>query len=244
MIIPAIDTSQRNAARAAGFAFLFAIAIVVLANYGISFRLIVAGNPAETARNILAQETLFRINIACDLIYVVNTGVLLAALYVILKPVNQSLALMAAFCRLIYALMWVVTTLNMLGALRLLGGGTYLGEFDVDRLQALAMLHLRASYDAYYVGLPFWGLASTICSYLLFKSRYIPGVLAVFGAIASAWCVFCAFAFMVFPGFKETVNASLFDMPLLVFEMATGLWLLFKGLSPAGVIGTASDRVA
>ncbi|MCJ7481806.1 MAG: DUF4386 domain-containing protein [Thermodesulfovibrionales bacterium] len=232
MTISTIDESQRKAAKVAGFTFLFGMAIVVFANYGISFRLSVPGNAAETARNIMAHETLFRINIACNLIYAVTIIAMLAALYVILKPVNRNLALVAAFCRLVVALMWGVTALNMLGALRLLGGGTYLSVFEADRLQALARLHLASSYDAYYVGLPFWTLASTVCSYLWFKSRYIPITLAAFGVISSAWCVICAFAFIVFPNFQNTVHPMWFDMPMVIFEMALGFWLLFKGLRP------------
>jgi hypothetical protein len=230
MALNTIDESQRNAARVAGFAFLSAMAIVVLANYGISFRLSVPGNAAETARNIMAHETLFRLNIACNLIYVINILALLTALYVTLKPVNRSLALVATFCRLVVALMWGVTALNMLGALRFLGDAAYLPVFKADQLQALARLHLSSSYDAYYVGLPFWGLASTVCSYLWFKSRFIPRALAVFGMISSAWCVFSAFAFIVFPHFDATVSASWFDMPMVVFEIAMGFWLLIKGL--------------
>jgi hypothetical protein len=235
MTISTIDESQRKAARVAGFAFLFAMTIVVIANYGVSFRLIVPGNAAETARNIMAHELLFRINIACDLIYVVTVVVLLAALYVILKPVNRNLALVAAFCRLVVAFMWVVTALNMLGALRLLGDAPYLPVFEADQLQTLARLHLAASYDAYYVGLPFWGLASTVCSYLWFKSRYIPRALAAFGVISSAWCVMCAFAFLVFPNFENTVHPQWFDLPMAIFEMALSFWLLLKGLRPSGV---------
>ena len=230
MTISTIDESQRKTARVAGFTFLFAMAIVVLANYGISFRLSVPGNAAETARNIMAHETLFRVNIACNLIYSVAVGVLLTSLLVILKPVNRNLALVATFCRLVVALMWGVTALNTLGALRLLGDAAYLRVFGADQLQTLARLHLDASYDAYYVGLPFWGLASTVCSYLWFKSRYIPRALAAFGVISSAWCVICAFAFIVFPTFDATLNAYLFDMPMVIFEMALGFWLLFKGL--------------
>jgi hypothetical protein len=242
MTLSTIDESQRKAAKVAGFALLFAMAIVVIANYGISFRLIVPGNAPETARNIMAHQLLFRINIACDLIYAVNFLVLLAALYVVLKPVNRNLALVAAFCRLVVALMWIVTALNMLGALRLLGDSAYLSVFAADQLQALARLHLNASHDAYYVGLPFWGLASTVCGYLWFKSRYIPRALAAFGVISSVWCVICAFAFIVFPRFDTTVNAYWFDMPMVIFEMALGFWLLFKGLRPSAT--AEPDRVS
>ena len=235
--ISTIDESQRKAARVAGFAFLSAMAIVVLANYGISFRLSVPGSAVETARNIMAHETLFRLNIACNLLYLVNVGVLLTALYVILKPVNRNLALVATFCRLIVALMWGITALNMLGALRLLGDAAYLPVFKADQLQTLARLQLSSGYDAYYVGLPFWGLASTVCSYLWLKSRYIPRALAALGVISSAWCVICAFAFIVFPHFDKTVHPGWFDSPMVIFEMALGFWLLFKGLSPSGLAG-------
>lgn len=232
-----VDESQRKAARVAGFTFLFAMAIVVLANYGMSFRLSVPGSAVETARNILANEALFRLNIACNLIYASSLVVLLAALYVILRPVNRNLALVAAFCRLVVVLMWGVTALNMLGALRLLGDAAYLPVFEPDQLQTLARLQLTAGYDAYYVGLPFWGLASTVCSYLWFRSRYIPRGLAALGLISSAWCVICVFAFIAFPNFDKTVNAYWFDSPMVIFEMALGLWLLFKGLRSPGVTG-------
>lgn len=36
-----------------------------------------------------------------------------------------------------------------------------------------------------------------------------------------------------FPHFSETVNANWFDMPISLFEMALGLWLLIKGLRPS-----------
>jgi len=235
MTIQAIDESQRKAARVAGFTLLFGMVIVIFGEFYISANLIVPGNAAETARNILAHETLFRINIACNLIYVTNVVVLLTALYVILKPVNRSLALVAAFFRLIYVLMWMVTALNMLGALRLMDGTGYLGIFGGDQLQALGRLHLAANFDTYYVGLPFFALASTVCSYLWFKSGYIPKALAALGVISSAWCVMCAFTFIIFPDFNKTVNDWWFDTPMGIFEMATGFWLLFKGLRPSGM---------
>jgi hypothetical protein len=206
------------------------VAIVAFAHYGIYTRLMIPGNAAETARNIMAHERLFRINVACDLLHSAGVVVLLSALYVILKPVNRGLALAGAFCRLVYALMWVVTALHMLGALRLLGSTTYLRVFEADRLQALARLSLGANFDAYYVGLPFFGLASTVCSYLWFKSRYIPRALAAWGVISSAWCVLCAFVFIIFPDFNKTVNDYWFDSPMGLFEIATGFWLLFKEL--------------
>ena len=179
-----IDESQRKAAKVAGLTSLSTTAIVVIANFGIAARLIVAGNAADTARNIIAHQTLFGINIACFLVYCAGVVVLLTALYVILKPVNRGLALLAGFFRLVYALTWVVIALNLFDGLRLLSGAEYLRVFEADRLQALARLYIGKGFDAYYVGLLFFALASTVCSYLWFKSNYIPRILAGFGVFA------------------------------------------------------------
>jgi hypothetical protein len=235
MTISTIDDSQRTAARVAGFTCLFTMAIVVFANFVIHERLIVAGNAAETARNIVAHDRLFRIGIACGLIYCAGLVVLLTALYVILKPVNRGLALLAACWRLVYALMWVLMTLNLFEALRLLSDADYLRVFEAERLQALARLYLGARFDQYYAGLLFYALASTVCSYLWSKSNYIPGALAVFGAISSVFCAACTFVFIIFPNFTKIVNLWWFDSPMGIFEMALSFWLLFKGLRPSGM---------
>lgn len=237
MTISTIDESQRKAAKVAGFTCLFAMAIVVFANFGIHERLMVAGDVAATARNIMAHELLFRVGIACGLIYSAGLVVLLTALYVILKPVNRSLALLAAFWRLVYALMWVLMTLNLFVALRLLngttGGADYLRAFQADQLQVLARLYLGGRFDVYYVGLLFYALASTVCSYLWFKSNYIPRALAAWGVISSVFCAACTFVFIIFPDFAKVVNLWWFDSPMGIFEMALSFWLLFKGLRPS-----------
>ena len=232
MTISTIDNSQRTAAKVAGFSGLFAFAIVVFANYVLLNPLIVPGNAAETARNIVAHQLQFRVTVTCFLLYSVTVVVLLAALYVILKPVNHGLALVGALFRLVFALMWLLSTLNMLGALRLLGSTPYLQVFEPDRLQALARLSVAATFDDYYVGLPFFGLAATVCAWLWLKSNYIPKGLSIFGVIASAWCVICAFIFLIFPHFNKIVNDYIFDTPMALFELVVSFWLLFKGLKP------------
>jgi hypothetical protein len=234
MTIATIDESQRTAARIAGLAFPISFATVVAVNFGIFARLIVRGNPAETARNILAHETLFRVGVAGDMVYCVGVVVLLTALYVILKPVSQNLALLAAFGRLVHGLTWLLVTINLFTVLRLLTGADYSRAFGPDQLSALARLYL-SGYDAYYVGLLFWALGATVGSYLWFKSNYIPRALAAFGVISGAWCAACTFVFYIFPDFAKVVSLWLFDSPMVIFEMALSFWLLFKGLRPSGV---------
>src|SRR5205823_3666598 len=183
-------------------------AIVVLGNYVLLNPLVVPGDAAATAQNVVAHQTQLRITVVCFLTYSLGVVVLLSALYVILKPLNPGLALVGALSRLVFALLWLLSTLNLLAMLRLLSNVNYLQIFEPNRLQALARLHLGATFDDYYVGLPF------------------------FGVISSAWCVLCAFVFLIFPHFNKVVNDYLFDTPMALFELIVSFWLLFKGLKP------------
>jgi hypothetical protein len=225
-----IENSQRIAAKIAGASGLLAVVIVIFGNYALLSPLMISGDAINTARNIVAHQTQVRIALTCFLAYGASVVVLLSALYVVLKPVNRFLAILGALFRLVFVLLWLPTTLNLLSALRLLGTAGYLQLFEPDHLQVLARLQIAASFDDYYVGLPFFGLAATVCSYLWLRSRYIPRPLALFGLIASAWCVICAFVFLIFPGFDKTVNAYWFDSPMVIFELVVGVWLLVKGI--------------
>jgi Domain of unknown function (DUF4386) len=236
-----IDNSQRTAAKVAGVAGLLAFVLVVFGNYVLLEPLVVPRNAVDTARNILAHQTQFRFALACFITYDIGGVVLLTSLYVIFAPVNRGLALAGALFRLVFVMLWLVAPLNSLGALRLLGDATYLQVFEPDRLQALARAQIAASFDDYYVGLPFFGLAATVCAWLWLKSGYIPKGLSIFGVIASAWCVLCAFIYLIFPTFNKVVNDYIFDSPMALFELVVSFWLLFKGLQPSR-IATAPHR--
>jgi len=227
-----IDNSQRTAAKVAGIAGVLAFVLVVFGNYVLLDPLVVPRNAVETARNILAHETQFRTAVICFIAYGIGAIVLLSALYAIFAPINRGLALAGALFRLVFATLWLIAPLNSLMALRLLGDTPYLKVLEPDRLQALARLQIAGSFDDYYVGLPFFGLAATVCAWLWLKSRYIPRGLSIFGVIGSAWCVFCAVVYLIFPNFNKIVNDYIFDSPMALFELTVSFWLLFKGLSP------------
>ena len=228
-----IDNSQRIAAKVAGIAGLLAFVLVVFGNYVLLEPLIVARNATDTAHNILAHQTQFRFALACFITYDIGGIVLLTALYVIFAPVNRGLASAGALFRLVFVMLWLGAPLNSLGALRLLSDASYLQVFEPDRLQALARAQIATSFDDYYVGLPFFGLAATVSAWLWLKSGYIPKGLSICGVIASAWCVFCAFVYLIFPNFNKIVNDYVFDTPMALFELIVSFWLLFKGLRPA-----------
>jgi hypothetical protein len=227
------DETQRNAAGVVGAAYLCALAPAVFAEFYVRGRLVISSDAMQTALNIAEHERLFRLGIASNLAVFAIDVALIAALYVVLRPVNRSLALLATAWGLIETAILVVVTLSDFNVLRILSGAEYLKVFEVDRLQALARLSIGAHGDTYNVGLVFAGLRSTAFCYLWFKSRFIPRALAGWGIVASVLMGASAFSFIIFPELAKVVPVEIFGGPIFVFELTMGFWLLLKGLRPS-----------
>ncbi len=232
MIISTIDESQRKAANVVGFTYLFALVPAIFAEFYVRAKLVNFDNAAQTAQNIMAHERLFRLGIASNLTVFAVDVVLITALYLVLKPVNRSLALLAAAWGLIETALLVVVTLSDFDVLRILSGAGYLQAFEADRLEALARLSIGAHHDVYNVGLVFAGLRSTAFCYLWFKSGFIPKALAAWGVLASFLMGASAFSFIIYPELAKVVSVAIYGGPIFLFELAMGFWLLFRGLRP------------
>lgn len=229
MTVRASEPSERTAARIAGFLYLFLMVTGVFAEFYARGSLIVPGDAVQTAKNIAASERLFRIGTVSDLITFAGDAILVWALYVVLKPVNGNVALLAAFLRIAECAILGVITLNDFVVLRLLSGTNYLRAFDTQQLQALARVFVGVQADGYRIGIVFFGLGSTVFSYLWLESRYIPRGFAAWGILASLLVASGVLAIMVFPGLAPVVTPAYY-VPIMIFEIALGLWLLVKGI--------------
>ena len=232
MAISTIDESQRKAARVVGFSYLFAMATAIFAESYARGHLIVANDAAETARNIMANERLWRLGIASYLLCLLTDVALIAALYVILKRVNQNLALFAAFMRVIETAIHVDATVNSFDVLRLLSGADYLKPLGTDQLAALARIPVGAYGAGLNVGFVFLGIGSMVFGYLWFKSNYVPKALAVLGVFGSLLLAAGSFAIIIFPELAKILSLA-YMMPLGLFEVAMGFWLLIRGIRPS-----------
>jgi hypothetical protein len=225
-----IDDSQRKAARIVGFAYLFALVPALFAEFYARGHLIVFDNATQTAQNILEHEILFRLGTASNIIVFAVDIALITALYVVLKPVNRMLALLAAGWGLIETAILVIVTLNDLDVLRILSGAGYLQAFGVNQLLALARLSISAHDSTYNTGLIFAGLRSTAFCYLWFRSGFIPRVLSAWGIFSSLLMGTLAFSFIIFPGLRKLIPVEIYGGPIFVFELSMGLWLQIKRL--------------
>lgn len=233
MTAPAIEPAQRTAAKIVGVLYLVQMATAVFGQVFVRDQLLVRGDATQTAQNIMASERLFRLSIAGDLITYTGVIVLLWAFYVMIRPVSRNLALLAVLFRLAEAAVMCVATVSSLVVLRLLGGTDYLKAFAPGQLHALARLALGTQALGMSVGFVLLGCGSAVFAYLLLKSRYVPRVLAAWGIFSSVVLAAGSMAIMVFPQLGVAGLAHM--MPMGLFEVGLGLWLLIKGIQiPSG----------
>src|SRR5436190_11000184 len=174
--------SQSKAARLAGLLYLVAMATGLFAEFYIHFpsTLIASGDAAKTASNILANERLYRIGIANNIITFAIDVVLIWALYVLLRPVNRNLALLAVFFRLVETTIACFAIIHSYVAMQFVSDADHLKTFDSNQIQSLSIMHYTYALS-FNIDAIFLGLGSTTFNYLLFKSRYIPKLLAAWG---------------------------------------------------------------
>jgi len=226
------ETRERPAlfyARVAGFIYLTAMALGIFSQVFILGHIVVPGEAALTARNILASEGLFRWGIVIDVVTFASDVVIGWAFYELLKPVDKSLALLGAFFRMADGAVLAVTTFSALITLRLLSGVDYLHSFEAGQLQALARLFVGARGLGFDVGFVFLGLGSSIFAYLLFQSRYVPQLLAGWGVFSSLALALGSLAVILSPWFAAHA-AMTYMVPMFFYEVPLGLWFLIRGV--------------
>jgi hypothetical protein len=215
-------------ARVAGFIYLFAMALGIFSQVFVLGK-IVTDDAGSLASNVAHYEGLFRLGIAVDVITFVTDVIIAWAFYELLKTVDRSLALLGALLRVADGAILAVTTFGGLITLRLLSGVAYLHSIPGDQLESLARVFTSARGLGFYVGFVFLGVGSTIFAYLLFKSRYVPRVLAGWGIVASILLAGGSLGVILSSWFADHLSMA-FMVPMFFYEVPLGVWLLTKGL--------------
>jgi hypothetical protein len=179
-----IAVSPRAKARMAGVLYLLESVTSVFGQFIVVGRLVVAGNAATTAANVLAHQSLFWLGFTSALIAVVCHITYTMLFYDLLVPVNRSLALLAVFFSLVGCSIQALATLFQLAALLVLKGG-YLSVFPVGQIQAQALLLLNVNLQAFNLYLIFFGCWLLLIGYLIVRSTFLPRILGVLAAVAS-----------------------------------------------------------
>src|SRR6202041_3445254 len=147
-------------------------------------KLIVHGNAAATANNIVTSETLFRLGIAGQLICQAGFIFVALALYHLFKGVNRRYASLMVTLVVTSIPIAFLNELNSIAALVLVRGADFLSIFEKPQRDALAMLFLNLHFQGLVVDEIFFGLWLLPLALLVYGSRLLPRFLGVWLALA------------------------------------------------------------
>lgn len=238
-----IDEQQIKWAKIIGITYLFVLIPAIFAEFYVLGQIIVDGNVAETARNIVAHETLFRLGLVSNLVVFAADVFLVTGLYVVLARIDRNLALAAAFFRLTETTILFVAALNDFTVLNILSKD-YMHAFGPDQLAALARLGVAAHGSAYLLSLLVFSFGGTIFGYLWIKSGYVPKPLAILGLVASVLMGAVQLIFVVFPEMRNVITINYYGGPIFLFELSMGLWLVFRGIRTSEQVPPAALGLA
>jgi len=219
-------TSIQAFARIAGVLLLVSLVAGSFGELYVPSVLIVPGNAAATAHNIISSQSLFRMGFAGYLVEAVCDISLTWLLYVILKPVSADIALLAAFFRLVSTAIFAVAEFFYVAALLILEGAGYLKTFSPPQLNTLALLSLKLYSYGGGIFLVFYGVASIILGYLVARSGYLPKSLGLLFALGGLGFIVLNFTLILAPAYA-------FDfmlLPMTLAMLATAIWFLVRGV--------------
>ena len=236
-----LPPARSQLARIAGAIYLSMVVTGPFSLIYVPTKLIIKGNAAATAANILAHETMFRLAIFADLIGQVIFICLAVALYRLLREVSRPWAwLMVAFV-LVSAAVCFLNTVNNIAALILFRGAEYLSAFDKPQRDALGMLFLRLHSNGLFIAEIFWGLWLFPFGLLVYRSKFLPRFIGVWLMINCFGYLALSVTALFFPAYYNQLFR--YSQPVLFGELVIMLWLLIKGArdeaAPPPVIATA-----
>ena len=219
-------TSIQTYARIAGVLFLISMVAGGIGEFYVPSTLIVSADATATARNVIAHNSLFRMGFATYLVEAVCDIALSLVMYILLKPVRRDLALLAAFFGLVSTAVFAVAELFYFAPTFILGGADYLNTFSPDQLNTLALLSLKFYTYGAGVFMVFYGIATGLRAYLIYRSGYLPRFLGILLAVAGLGFIINNFILVLAPAY----TSDFLLIPVSIAVLSLTLWLLVKGV--------------
>src|SRR3989442_10495235 len=223
------ETSPRLKARITGVLYLLTILTGIFAQGFVSGRLVVDGDAAATATNILTHRGFFQLGFTVYLIEMACQIAITALFYDLLKPAGRSVSLVAAFLGLAGCVIKTLSRLFYIAPLFILGGAHYLSVFSTEQLQALALLFLKVNDHGAAIALVFFGFYALLTGYLIIRSTFLPrilDVLTILGGLAWMSFLYQPLGYRLFPYISALgiLGAASLILWLLVFGVNEQRW--------------------
>ena len=218
-------TSPQILARVAGLLYLTVIGAGITAQLFISGRIVVGGDAAATAANIVTQTALFQLGFTVYLIEMSAQIAQTAVFYMLLRPVSCSVSLVALAFGLVGCTIKVFSRLFYIAPLLILGEARYLAVFSGEQREALALLLLNVNDQAAGMALAVFGFSTLLSGYLVLRSTFLPRFLGVWSIVGGlGWLTF------LYPPLGNQLFPYLSVVGILG-SAAQILWLLIRGVN-------------
>ena len=183
----------------------------------------VPNDAAATANNILAHVNAYRAGLAFDLISNLVYIALTALLFGLFRPVDRTLAVLAAFFGLAGCTVQIVGGLLRVAPLIVLTNPQLLSAFSAPQLQAAAFGGLTLYKSVFHISFVLFGSFELVTGVLILRSTFLPRWLGW-------WWIVAGLAAMIF--LWPPLATSLFVLILAAdaAELALLVWLLVKGV--------------
>lgn len=188
--------------------------------------LVVAGNAAATARNILDSETLFRWGFAGYLVEAICDAALTMLFWVLVRPVHRNLAMLMVVFRIISTCGFGSAEVLYFGGFATLSAAQQLTAFGPAQLEALAFVLIKVASFGGALFSMFYGLAGIVFGYLLVRSLLIPRILGILMTIMGVAFTLRTFLLVLAPEY-----ASPYLLVTAVAILPLSAWLLVKGVN-------------
>ena len=218
--------NPNKTARVAGYLYLMLFPLGIFGIIYVPSSLIVLGDAATTASNIMANELLYRLSIVTALTLQIVYIFLALALYKLLNPVDKNNAVLMVILVLVAAPIAMLNELNHVAVLLVLSGSDFLTTFSLDQVRASVPLFLNLHEHGVFIAQIFWGLWLFPMGYLIFKSNFLPLALGILMIIGGFGYLVDSFVYFIFPDFDVTFSEFTF-----LGELLLPLWLMFKGVN-------------
>ena len=222
--------STKSTARLAGLLWLLSAVTGGFGLFYVRSSVLVVGDAAATAANIVGFQFLFRAAIVSNLLSHVFLFFFGLTLFHLFKRVSKVLATVLLTSVMMTVAIAVVNVLNLFGALLVLSQGDYLKAFNPEQLNAMAMIFLRLA-NSYGQGLLeiFWTPYFLSFGLLIIKSKSIPKIFGVLLMIASVGFAINILTKFLIPQFYPAVFTQLAMSLSGLAVIPTLFWLLIKG---------------
>jgi hypothetical protein len=224
-------SSPKKTTRLPGLLFFLSAVTGGFGLFYIRSYVIVPGDAAATAGNIMASEFMFRAAIVSTLVSQVFMFFFGLTLFQLFKEVNKRLATVFVASVMMIVGIAVVNTLNHFEALLILSQAGYLKVFNPEQLNAMAMISVRLANSSGQGLLEiFWTPYYFSFGLLMIKSRIAPKILGVLLMIMSVGYAINILEKFLIPQFHPVMFTRIAMLLGGLGGLPAILWLLIKGV--------------